>query len=154
MAVGSTNLALIMYFDTGSAGVTLNAELVFPPALVDAGGFKFNGKDSINYQGITVINLTVQKVYGTNSKDTTIETGNIGFAMLTVGDANGSVKTQRMPVLFFYKTTRNSSMVTGPSICGVNVSDNKAPVLNISSKGFYLISPFKYLTYSNNVSIP
>jgi len=72
MAIGNLNLVMPLVFDTGSAGVTLNAESVFPTSIVDANGFKFNGKDSISYQGITITSLNVKKVYGTNSKDTTI----------------------------------------------------------------------------------
>jgi hypothetical protein len=100
-SVGSAAVNMPLAFDTGSAGVTLYAESIFPASMVTSSGFIFPaGQTSITYNGITVTNLQSTRSYGTLNK--TVEHGNLGFAPLTFGDTHGTLTTQLMPVLLFY----------------------------------------------------
>ena len=100
-SVGSAAVNMPLAFDTGSAGVTLYAESIFPASMVTSSGFIFPvGQTSITFDGITVTNLQSTRSYGTLNK--TVEHGNLGFAPLTFGDAHGTLTTQLMPVLLFY----------------------------------------------------
>ena len=57
-SVGTAPVSMPLAFDTGSAGVTLYAESIFPASMVTTSGFIFpTGQTSITYDGITVTNL-------------------------------------------------------------------------------------------------
>jgi hypothetical protein len=100
-AVGSVPVNMPLGFDTGSAGVTLNALSIFPSSMVSSAGFVFPaGATTLSYNGITVTNLQGTRSYGTLTR--TVEYGNLGFAQLTLGDAQGTVTTELMPVFLFY----------------------------------------------------
>lgn len=153
--IGNQLVVLPMIFDTGSAGVTINALRVFPGNIVDSAGFKFkDGKDTLQYAGIIITRLNVQKSYGAAGKSSSRMTGNIGFADLDIGDAEGIVKMKRVPILFFYKRwSASEKLAIGrePSIFGVDPAyESVLQTSNLSNK-YPLISPLKYLTYSNGV---
>jgi hypothetical protein len=100
-SVGAVSVSMPLGFDTGSAGVTLYAESIFPSSLVSESGFVFAaGQTSITYNGIVVTNLQGTRSYGTLNQ--TVEYGNLGFAALTFGDAQGQLTTEVMPVFLFY----------------------------------------------------
>jgi hypothetical protein len=103
-SVGSVPVSMPLIFDTGSAGVTLYAPDIFPSSLVTAAGFVFpSGRTSITYSGITVTNQQGTRTYG--STDLRAQNGNIGYAQLTLGDAQGQIKTAVMPVFLYYSIT-------------------------------------------------
>lgn len=104
-AVGSRQISLPLVFDTGSAGVTLNALDLFPPSMVTSTGFIFpEDQTSITYQGITVEkNQQGVKTYGGHNGTT--QYGNVGYAAVTFGDASGILTTGVMPVFLFYSVT-------------------------------------------------
>jgi hypothetical protein len=96
-AVGSAAVRMPLVFDTGSAGVTLYAPSIFPSSMVSAAGFVFPpGQTSMSYKGITVTNQQGTRTYG--STNPRAQNGNIGYAQLTFGDADGELTTQVMPV--------------------------------------------------------
>jgi hypothetical protein len=100
-SVGSAAVNLPLVFDTGSAGVTLYAPAIFPASMVSATGFVFPaGQTSMTYKGITVTNQQGTRQYGSSELHT--QTGNLGFAQLTFGDAHGTVTTATMPVFLYY----------------------------------------------------
>jgi hypothetical protein len=100
-SVGGVAVSMPLGFDSGSAGVTLYAQSIFPASMVSPSGFAFPaGATSITYNGITVTNVQGTRSYGTVNK--TIEHGNLGFATLTFGDSAGQVTTKSMPVFLFY----------------------------------------------------
>ena len=79
-AVGSQAVNMPLAFDTGSAGVTLYAEDIFPSTLVSSAGFVIpEGQSSITYNGITVTNQQGVRKYG-NATNGRSQTGNIGYA--------------------------------------------------------------------------
>ncbi len=103
-AVGNVPVKMPLGFDTGSAGVTLYAQTIFPASMVNSSGFIFSaGQTSLTYNGITVTNVQGTRSYGTVNQ--TIEYGNLGFTQITFGDAQGTLTTEVMPVFLFYSIT-------------------------------------------------
>ncbi|TWR25355.1 hypothetical protein FPZ42_12170 [Mucilaginibacter achroorhodeus] len=153
MRIGGVPITLPLLFDTGSAGVTLDALKIFPPELVDEHGFKFKkGQDTLTYKGIVVTRTTVQKVYGSAGAVETKEFGNIGFATLMVGDQTGALNLRKMPVMFFYAKSTNGKESTNGlgSVFGVNTTFNTVTGVNERTT-FNLVSPLKYLNYRNGL---
>ena len=114
-AVGSQTqgMALPLAFDTGSSGITIYAPSAFPnmatPCTTDMPtgcGFTFPaGQHSITFNNITVTDVQATRCYGGALGHA--QTGNIGFASVTFGDAAGTLTTAIMPILFYYKVTAN-----------------------------------------------
>ena len=111
-AVGSAAVNMPLIFDTGSAGVTLYAPDIFPASMVTSAGFVFPaGQTSMTYNGITVTSQQGTRLYGSNVEHT--QTGNLGFAQLTFGDAKGEITTGTMPVFLYYSA---QEVATGAAI--------------------------------------
>ena len=111
-AVGSAAVNMPLIFDTGSAGVTLYAPDIFPASMVTSAGFVFPaGQTSMTYNGITVTSQQGTRLYGSNVEHT--QTGNLGFAQLTFGDAKGEITTNTMPVFLYYSA---QEVATGAAI--------------------------------------
>ena len=103
-AVGSAVVNLPVAFDTGSSGVTLYAPRIFPAGMVDSSGFVFPaGQTSLTYNGITVTSQQGKRMFGGPRGRT--QTGNIGYAQVTFGDASGELTTDVMPVFLYYLIT-------------------------------------------------
>ena len=155
-------------FDTGSPGVTVYAQDVFPPDTVSFAGFVFpKDQHSLTYQNITVTDLAVSRPYGGKLGKT--ETGNLGFAQVTFGDAAGSFSTGVMPILFYYRITDNSTNLDVPapaqrgwfgvnSSAGLfNVKNSPKPAAGFlpcslqSKASCYVVSPLKFLSYASDV---
>jgi hypothetical protein len=162
-SVGTVPVSMPLAFDTGSAGVTLYAESIFPASMVTTSGFIFPaGQTSITYNGITVINLQGTRSYGTLNQ--TVEHGNLGFAELTFGDAQGAVTTQLMPIFLFYSiddvTGHGFAPPSWQGWFGVASTDGKIDVAGAveptgglgactqqSGASCYVVSAMKYLQY-------
>jgi hypothetical protein len=167
-SVGSVPARMPLGFDSGSAGVTLYAQSIFPASMVVDSGFVFPaGQTSITYNGITVTNVQGTRSYGTLNQ--TVEHGNLGFATLTFGDAAGQVTTQTMPVFLFYSV----DYVTGSGYktpvwqgwFGVAATDGDievagsneptggyGPCTTQSTSTCYVVSAMKYIDYGNQVN--
>ena len=130
-AVGSVTFPapLPLAFDTGSSGMTLFAPNAFPGMATACGvdmpsgcGFTFPpGQHSITFDNVTVTDVQATRCYGGASGHA--QTGNIGYATVTFGDAAGVLTTSSMPILFYYKITANSA---NPSQC-----DDSGAVVNV-----------------------
>ena len=108
-AVGSVAVSMPLAFDTGSAGITLYAPSIFPASMLGATGFIFpSGERQMSYGGITVTNQQGTRTYG-SVLESRSQNGNLGFATVTFGDANGEVTTQTMPVFLYYSITDNQT---------------------------------------------
>jgi hypothetical protein len=167
-SVGSVPVSMPLGFDSGSAGVTLYAQSIFPASMVSASGFVFpSGQNSITYNGITVTNLQGTRSYGTLNQ--TVEHGNLGFTSLTFGDSAGTVTTLTMPVFLFYSvdylTGNGYRTPTWQGWFGVastngtiDVSGSVEPAGGFSactppSTGTcYVVSGLKYVDYGNQVN--
>ena len=129
-SVGSTAVTMPLIFDTGSAGITLNASAIFPSTVVTSSGFVFPaGETSISYGGITVTNQQGTRVYGGGGPNGTTQIGNIGYATVTFGDSSGTLTTSTMPIFLYYSivlTATGQPIAPGPQqgIFGVNSTTN------------------------------
>jgi hypothetical protein len=182
-AVGSLtfNAPLPLAFDTGSSGMTLFAPSAFPSMATACGdmptgcGFTFPaGQHSITFDNVTVTDVQATRCYGGATGHA--QTGNIGFASVTFGDAAGTLTTSSMPILFYYKITANS---TNPNQCddsgaivneppqqgwfgvntqadgvvvgGILATTSTPPCTNDSNTTCLVASVFNYLQYANAV---
>ncbi|MDR5821304.1 hypothetical protein [Caballeronia sp. LZ043] len=103
IALGSETLPAPspLVLDTGSAGMIIDAQDVFPVTMVSTDGFVFPpGQNTLTYHGITVTNVQVSKIFGGGAHT---DYGNIGFATVRFG-GHGELTTNLMPVLFSYRT--------------------------------------------------
>ncbi len=167
---------LLLGFDTGSAGVTLDARAVLPGSMVSESGFVFNGQSTLQYGGITVTTLAATKTFGLASKPelVTIFKGNLAFATLTFG-AKGEIQSRTMPIFLYYSVkdgngldkTKNQDFL---GIFGVNgsadsiavtqtgqQSPDPAPaaltICNSQSKTTcHLVSAMRYVNYGPGVN--
>ncbi len=169
-SIGSTPVSMPLIFDTGSAGVTLYAPSIFPSNMVTSAGFVFpSGQTSITYNGVTVTNQQGTRTYG--STDLRAQNGNIGYAQVTFGDAQGELTTEVMPVLFYYSITdvRTGQPLEVPSfqqgVFGVASTSGSIvlpgsvepaggyPACTTETNGTcYVVSALKYLKYGGSVS--
>jgi hypothetical protein len=169
-SVGAASVSMPLIFDTGSAGVTLYAPSIFPSSIVTSAGFVFpSGQTSITYDGITVTNQQGTRTYG--STDLRAQNGNIGYAQLTFGDAQGQLTTDTMPVFLYFSITDVSTgqPIEVPSFQqGVfGVADTAGtitvpgsveptdgyPACAADTEGTcYVVSVLKYLKYGGSVS--
>jgi hypothetical protein len=167
-AVGSVRVSMPLGFDTGSAGVTLYAPAIFPASMVNSSGFIFPaGETSMSYNGITVTSQQGTRTYG--SVSTRAENGNLGYAQLTFGDAQGELTTQTMPLFLYFSITDNT---TGQTIApaaqqgwfGVAATDGTIvlPDSVEPAAGYpacspqttstcHVVSVLKYLNYASSV---
>jgi hypothetical protein len=103
-SVGGVPVSMPLIFDTGSAGVSLYAPTIFPSSMVTTSGFVFPpGQTSMSYDGITVTNQQGTRTYGSTNRRA--QNGNIGYARLTFGDADGRLRTTVMPLFLYFSIT-------------------------------------------------
>ena len=167
-SVGTVPVTMPLGFDTGSAGVTLYAESIFPSSMVTSAGFIFPaGQTSITYNGITVTNLQGTRGYGTLNQ--TVEYGNLGFAQLTFGDAQGQLTTEAMPIFLFYSIQYTTGQGFSPpgwqgwfgvastngtiDVAGsVEPPGGFAACTEQTTTSCYVVSAIKYMNYGDQVS--
>lgn len=163
--VGSQTVRLPLALDTGSAGLTMNALAVFPSSMVSASGFHFDaGQTSLSYNGITVTDQQASRAYGGTNGHTQI--GNVGYAQITFGDANGTLTSETLPVLFYYKvvSTADNQPVTesvqdgwfgindSPNLISVSGATASLPACAPGVSGScWTVSVLKSLTYGTGV---
>ncbi len=170
-SVGSVSVAIPAILDTGSAGVTLYAQNIFPANMVTSAGFVFpSGQASLTYNGVTVTNQQGARTYGTTNLRA--QNGNLGFATLTFGDAHGTLTTAVTPVFFYYSVTDVTTgqiidtagalpqgifgvaSTTGEiAITGSTAPAGGFPACTTDTTGScYTVSPLKYLQYAAGVN--
>ncbi len=151
--IGNQDVNIKTVFDTGSEGLILKAEHVISPSLITADGINLNGQNQRDINGITVTSAKTTASYGTGVNIRTFY-GQIAYASITIGDANGHVVTKSMPFLLIYKgISKPSGNPTSidpdlDGICGV-ASPKSLPTQDTSQSNRR--SPFAYINYSNGV---
>lgn len=98
-----------LVFDTGSSGLTIDANGILPASMITSSGITVAG-DSVVTNGITVTNQTAVVSFG-NATSETSEYGNLAYATVKIGDANGSVTTGRIPIFLYYKIVDNNGAI-------------------------------------------
>lgn len=139
--IGSQSMGYKLVFDTGSGGMVIDANGILPASMITADGFTFSG-DSTVVNGITVTKQISQVVYGDDNNTMDTVYGNLAYADVTVGDANGNIVVKHMPFFLYYKAVNNK---------GFQFGAHSFDVLGVSSEyditftsGEYITSPFSY----------
>lgn len=112
--VGTVTTAYLSVFDTGSTGMTIDANGILPASMITSNGFVFTG-DSVIVNGITVTNQQSVMAYGNSVGGETRQYGNLAYASVTMGDTNGSVTATRIPFFLYYKMVDMSTGNTLPA---------------------------------------
>ena len=101
--IGTQSVSYDSVFDTGSVGMTMDATGILPDAMITSSGITVPvGQDSVVVNGITVTNQTAIVSFG-DSQSEVQEYGNLAYAIVKIGDQNGSVTTGRIPLFLYYK---------------------------------------------------
>src|SRR5262245_48047224 len=110
LALGDRRIDQPLLFDTGSAGMTVECQVVLPANLCSDDGIKID--KTLELDGITVTTQKMVMNYGTYD-----EYGNIAIARVTIGSRQTPVSTaEAIPILIRYKQVRRSTgeIVGGP----------------------------------------
>jgi hypothetical protein len=108
--VGTASISTYyLVFDTGSSGLTIDANGILPASMITSSGITVAG-DSVVINGITVTSQTAVISFG-NATSETSEYGNLAYAKVTVGDQNGSITTSRIPIFLYYKIMDNNGAI-------------------------------------------
>ncbi len=107
--VGTQTVTYYSVFDTGSTGMTLDANGILPASMITSSGIVFTG-DSVNVNGITVTSQQSVMSYGDQTSSTK-EYGNLAYAPVTIGDQNGNITTKRIPFFLYYKVVNTTTGV-------------------------------------------
>jgi hypothetical protein len=99
--IGSQQVTYFGIFDTGSSGLTMDANGLIPATMITTNGIQFTG-DSVNVNGITITNRTATVSYG-DLTGSTKEFGNLAYAPITIGNSAGTVTTKRIAFFLYYK---------------------------------------------------
>jgi hypothetical protein len=98
--IGTTTVNYDEVFDTGSAGLTIDAADLIPDSLITNTGFKFTG-DSLVVNGITITSTKSEMDYG-NQVDLTAVKGNVAYANITIDNQAGGLTIKRVPIFLYY----------------------------------------------------
>jgi hypothetical protein len=141
--IGTQTVNYDEVFDTGSAGLTLDASGIIPDSLITNNGFKFTG-DSIVVNGVTITSTKSVMEYGDATAGTNVY-GNVAYTSVTIGNQTGSgVTIKRVPFFLYYKvldiTGKDSVKETTPhsaDIFGVSPEYSYASTLIQSPLSYY-----------------
>jgi hypothetical protein len=138
--VGSQAVTYYTIFDTGSTGMTLDANGILPASMITSTGITVTG-DSVIVNGITVTSKTSVMSYG-DKTSLTKEYGNLAYAIITIGDQTGNITTKRIPFFLYYKIQN----VTTGEVAAAHSAD----VFGVGSGTSYafaaIASPLSYFT--------
>lgn len=139
--VGTQAVSYYSVFDTGSAGMTLDAHGIIPASMITSSGIQFTG-DSVVVNGITITSQKSVMSYGDNTNSTK-EYGHLAYASLTIGDQNGNTSAQRVPIFLYYKVIDG---VTGKTITVNHSLDIFGVGPGTSYANAIIASPLTYFT--------
>jgi len=99
--IGTQSISYYGAFDTGSAGMTIDANGILPASMITSSGIQVTG-DSVVVNGITVTSKQSTVSYG-DKISSTKEYGNLAYASIKIGDQNGNLTIKRVPIFLYYK---------------------------------------------------
>lgn len=142
--ITTVNYGLV--FDTGSTGMTIDANGIIPASMITSNGFQIAG-DSVNVSGITITSQQAIITYG--GVDGSIqEYGNLAYAKVTIGDGNGSTVTPRIPIFLYYKiinpATNQQLAAHSADVFGVGPG--------VSATSRKIASPLSYFSLADNIT--
>jgi hypothetical protein len=134
-----------LVFDTGSTGLTIDANGIIPASMITTNGFVIPG-DSVVVNGITITSQQAVITYGSTNSNIS-EYGNLAYTTVTIGDGNGSVTTPRIPIFLYYKIVDNT---------GKQLSTHAADVFGVgpgvSATSRKIGSPLSYFKLASNIA--
>jgi hypothetical protein len=107
--IGTQKVTYFSIFDTGSSGMTVDANGLLPASMITDSGIQITG-DSVNVNGITVTSKTATMEYG-DKTGSTKEYGNLAYAPITIGNSAGTVTTKRIAFFLYYKIVDGTGKV-------------------------------------------
>jgi hypothetical protein len=135
-----------LVFDTGSTGMTIDADGIIPASMIGTNGFVFSG-DSVNVSGITITSQQSTITYG--GVDGSIqEYGNLAYARVTIGDGNGNITTPRIPIFLYYKII---DLNTGKQLTA-HAADVFGVGPGVMATSRKIASPLSYFPLASNVT--
>jgi hypothetical protein len=142
--VGAQTVNYDGVFDTGSAGLTLDAQGIIPVSMVTTNGFNFVG-DSTVVNGVTITSTKAVMEYGDKISGTNVY-GNVAYTSITIGDpASGNVTIKRVPFFLYYKVV---DLLNGDST--TETIHHTADIFGVSPEYSYasklIQSPLSYYT--------
>ena len=148
-ALGSVPLTpgYLSVFDTGSTGMTIDANGILPASMITSSGITVAPADSVVYNGITITSQTAIISYG-GVGGITQEYGNLAYATVKIGDSNGSVTTSRIPFFLYYKAV---DQTTGKSLA-VHSNDVFGVGPGVSFTSSKIGSPLSYFQLASNIA--
>lgn len=145
--IGTSTTLYGTIFDTGSTGLTIDANGILPANMITSNGIVVAG-DSVIVNGITVTSQTAIIAYGGGASGETREYGNLAYANVTMGDGNGSVSVTRMPIFLYYKVQDVTNNTT--------LAAHSADVFGVGPGNSYanstIASPLSYFKLSTGVT--
>jgi hypothetical protein len=156
--IGTQTVNYYSVFDTGSAGMTMDATGLLPASMITSSGITVPNGDSVTVNGITVTSQQAAIAFGDNQSGIE-EYGNLAYTTVTLGNQNGSITTGRIPIFLYYKIVdvstgknqaahSNDVFGVGP---GVSYANNaiESP-LSYFKLGANLTNGFKLAEFNNS----
>ncbi|MGZ3813119.1 MAG: hypothetical protein ACXVJP_17245 [Mucilaginibacter sp.] len=144
--IGTQSVTYFSVFDTGSAGMTVDAHGIIPASMITSTGIQVTG-DSVVVNGITITSKTAAISYG-NKTGLTKEYGNLAYASITIGDGNGNSSAKRVPIFLYYKVVDG----TGKTLTVDHSLDVFGVGPGLSSASSAIASPLTYFNNNSNLT--
>ena len=144
--IGTQTISYFGVFDTGSSGMTIDANGILPASMITSTGITVAG-DSVVVNGITVTSQQATISYG-NSTSETQEKGNLAYATVKIGNQNGSITTKRIPFFLYYKITD----VTTGQVQPAHSNDVFGVGPGVSYANSAIASPLSYFAATSGIT--
>jgi hypothetical protein len=121
--IGTQSVNYDLIFDTGSAGLSLDAHGIIPDAMITNTGFNFTG-DSTIVEGITITSKTGEMDYG-DDVDETVVKGNVAYANVTINSNSGGLTIKRVAFFLYYAVydVKNGNIAGETKLAGTHQVD-------------------------------
>ena len=144
--IGTQTVSYYGVFDTGSSGMTIDANGIIPASMITSSGITVPG-DSVVVNGITITSQQATMSYG-NSTSETQEKGNLAYATVKIGTTSNNLITRRIPFFLYYKIT---NITTGKAL-PAHSNDVFGVGPGVSYANNHITSPLSYFTGANLTS--
>ncbi|WP_428328121.1 hypothetical protein [Mucilaginibacter sp.] len=141
--VGTQTVNYDGVFDTGSTGMTIDANGIIPASMITSSGIQFTG-DSVVVNGITITNKKSTMSYG-NAQGQVDEYGNLAYTTVTIGEPGNDITTTRIPIFLYYQVKN----ITTGQIYGPHQNDVFGVGPGVSYTNSAIGSPLSYFKLSN-----
>jgi hypothetical protein len=145
--IGTQVVDYFSVFDTGSAGMTIDAHGIIPTSMITSSGISITG-DSVVVNGITITSQQSIMSYG-NKTGLIKEYGYLAYAPVTIGDQNGKTSAKRIPFFLYYKVVDGT---TGKTITANHSLDIFGVGPGTSYASSSIASPLTYFNVNSSLT--